>query len=286
MPNEEVSFDGTSIINKILGNINPQNKTLLDVAQEMLGDEKHIVFTVRNQQMQPDPVKLPPRKESPRRCHTFHDATGFAAYISKYKTEDTVIMANIPNEVIEATLDEKAKYGFETVTLEPITHPLFMPWVPVIDKRENMEIGAFADFLTVNRRAIAEPEGKELIAILSQIKVSKKITIQRGFGVHAVNSIMCELDIMGETKSEPVELPDTIKLLLPLYVSTTPEIIEVDLTIFADDQNVYVRCSSADLIEKRIRAFEEMLTEVRSIEGVIITLGSGSNQDWEYLERP
>lgn len=277
----ETEKDGVQIVNDILGRIGPGKQTLVKVAQEMVGDEKKISFVVENRLAQAELPKPPVKQESPRRAHEFYDAKGFAAYLLKYKTDDTVVLVNVEKQQICGILNEKAENGFETITLQPMVHPLFAPWLRLMGAK--LELPAFCDFLTQNRRAVINPESKELILMLSQVKVSKKITLQRGFGKHSINGIVCEMDIMGQSKSEELNLPDFITIEVPLYLDTEPTQFEIDLTIDVEDEDIVVKCSSADLLEKRVRAFEAMLDIVEAIGGVTVAMGQPAHRAWDYL---
>jgi len=276
--------NGTEIINDILGDVKLGKQTLVEVSQEMVGEAKSIKFAIENRQVQPEQPELPPKMESPKRAHIFHDADGFAAYLAKYKTENTVVMVDVSEQVVYAIIDEVAKEGFEVVTMQPVVHPVFEPWQEILEESAFRNIRKFVNFLSENRRSIAEPNGKQLVRMLGQVQVSRKTTLQRGFGTHSVNGIICEMDIMGEQKNEQLELPEIITIEAPLYLATDPVQLEVDLTIDANDSEVFVKCSSADLMQKRIESFEAMLEKVKAIDDVVVTLGTPTHNDWKYLK--
>jgi len=282
---QEKTKDGQDIVNGIVGNVPPGKQTLVDVAKAMVGDKEEMTFIVENRDVQPEQPKLPPKMESPRRSHVFHDVDGFAAYLTKYKTKNTVVLADVGKQVICAILDEKAETGFEIITLRPGVHPLFEPWRVILNSdRAYTGLREFAEFLSENRRSIVEPDGKSLVMMLSQVKVSKKTTLQKGFGKHAVNGIVCEMDIMGETKSEEIELPDTITIQAPLCLATEPVRLEIDIIIGANDTEVFVKCRSADMIQECVAVFDKLLERVRAIDGVVVALGGPAYHDWLYLD--
>jgi len=281
---DEQTKSGVDIVNSILGNISKGNSTLIEVCNELTEDgKKNIKFAVEQRQVCPEQPKPPIKAESPKRAHVFHDAVGFAEYLTKYKTTDTVVFIDIAGQKAVAVINEKAEKGFETVELSPALHPLFTPWLPLLNNQPK-PIQFFADFLTANRRSITQPDGKTLVLMLSQVKVSRKITLQRGFGKHCINGLTCEMDIFGQQpQSEQIELPDSIKISVPLYIATEPVEIEVDLTLGADDEEIYVKCQSADLTVKTVEAFNAMLEKVRAIKDVIVTLGKPGTASWDYL---
>jgi len=279
-------MDGTEMINDLLKNIQVGKQTLVDVSKKMLDGKESIVFAVENRQVQPEQPQLPPKMESPKRAHVFHDVDGFAGYLAKYKTTDTVVLVDVSSLEVSAVLDERADKGFEVVTFRPVIHPLFEPWNLKLANEEPETLRSFVEFLTQNRRAVISPESKSLILMLSQVKVSRKVTLQRGFGKHSINGLVCEMDIAGQSKSEELAIPDTIKIKTPIFLATDPVEIEIDITIDADDHQVYVKCTSSDLLQKQVELFDAMLSKVRVIPEVVVALGCPEHQDWKYLCNP
>ncbi len=243
---------------------------------------------LQNRQLQPEPPLPPERRESPRRAHLFHDVEGFAAYLLKYKTENTVVLADVPNQAIAAVLDERAEKGFETVVLRPATHPLFAPWEGLLedsasDSDDPMTVDKFAEFVMTNRRSVVMPDARELVLTLSQVKASKKVTIDRGRGNKCINGVVVETTLQGQSKNEFIDLPDALTLNVPIFVRTSPRQIEIDLLAVAGDSNVYMRAVSADVETAKVEAFEEMLAECRRIEGVVVGTGAPLTREWDYL---
>jgi hypothetical protein len=286
----------TTVIEEFIRNVGRGQENVVDVCKEMLADGKHdrVTVALQNRVLQPEPPAAPAKRESPRRCHVFHDVGGFAAYLVKYKTANTVILADVANLAITATLDEKAANGFEVIQLKPAVHPLFAPWQDLLAKArsddasdaadEPMTVGAFCEFVMTNRRAVVAPDARELVLTLSQVRASKKITIDRGKGMKSLNGVVIETLIQGASKDEHVELPDSLTLNVPLFVRTSPKQIEIDLLAVAGDTNVYMKAVSADVDTARVEAFEEMLAECRKIEGVIVGTGSPATMAWDYLK--
>lgn len=278
--------NGKDIVNEILGDIKEGNQTLVDVSRKMLsGGKEQITFAIENRKVQPEPPVMLPRQESPPRAHNFHDAMGFADYLKKYKTTDTVVLVDIHARGASAILDEKATNGFELVVLSPILHPLFVPWEKLLDSTRNISIQIFADFLRKNRRSIVKPEPMELIGMLSQIKVSRNITLHKGFGSRSLNGVVCEMEIAGTTKTEEIQLPEILTIEVPLYVATEAVKLEIDLVVDADDNEVFVKCSSADVLTQQVKVFDSMLEDVRKIEDVVVVLGEPNYSNWTYLKQ-
>lgn len=274
---------GKEIVNTLLENIPVGEETLIEVSKDLLGKENKLMFSVQNRKLQPEQPVIPEKMESPKRSHIFHDAEGFASYISKYKSDDTIIFMNVIERSAVAVLDDKAKKGFECLVLLPMRHPQFAPWDDLIEGEE-LTLKDFADFLAVNRKSISQPNSKELIQILSQVRVSKEIVLQSGFGKRCMNGITCKIEILGEKKDELIDLPDSIMVKTPLFLNSKPLEFEVDLTISTNDEHeIMVRCSSGDLLSGTLAAFDEMMAIVRKIDGVTVVLGEKQHKNWDYV---
>ena len=276
--------NGTELINQIFTNITEAGKeTILNVGRELVGDKENVTFTVMNRTVQPEQPKLRPRLESPARAHLFHDAAGFAAYLAKYKSDDTVVMVDIAEQTVAAVLDEKAVGGFEIIRFTPMVHPLFSPWERLLETNW-LVLKTFVEHLAKNRRVIVEPDGKEVMMLFSQVKASRKIDLHQGIGAHSINGILCELDIAGKKQTQEVNMPNMIRIECPLYVGNSSVSIEIDLLLDANvKEGVIVKTCSADLAEKRVEAFEQMLVDIRANKKVTVALGRPQHAGWTYL---
>ena len=192
-------------------------------------------------------------------------------------------------ERISAVIDERAPGGFETVKMTPQQHPLWRPWADLAGKK--IPVTTFAEFVMQNRRAIIEPDGKTLAFMLSQVRATVSVEIQKGRGKDAINGSVVKTSIQGQETKEVVEIPDEITIRVPLYVGTGRKDIELDLCVEAErNGEVYVVVSAGTLAEARVKAFEEMVATIReAIEdeegggGATITYGSPEHGEWKYL---
>lgn len=278
--------NGTETVNNFLDRLEEGNEHLVEVAREMLDDGKkeNITFALQKRVLQPEPLKPPVRAESPRRAHEFHSVASFVGYLAKNKTTNTVVLADVNGSRIEAVLDESVKNGFERISFKPQLHPLFVPWkAGIINKA--VPVRDFAKFLQQNKRTVSDPDVSDLTMLFSQIRASQKITMHKGIGKHSINGLTCELNIVGESKSQELELPEVIKIDVPIYIDTPNCEIEIDILLGASDTEVFVSCSSSDLDVKRVGAFESMLVQVREIEDVVVGFGEIAMANWAYLNR-
>jgi hypothetical protein len=249
--------------------------------EESGGKELRVVMEERR--------SVPEREESQPRAHVFYEIRGFIGYLAKNKPDKcvsgrTIALVDIKAQSCVAVLDEGSSTGVEKITFVPQLHPVFAPWAALLAQGAG-ELEEFVSFLMANRRAITKPDGKELVLLLSQVRASEKVTIRRGFGKTAVNGVMCELDIQGEKKNQPVDIPEVITVECPLFVGTDPVTFEIDLQLGMGGPNhsVLVDVSSSDLEVKRLAAFEEMVEKLRKVEDVLVAMGKVEHARWEYI---
>jgi hypothetical protein len=272
-------------IKDLLRTVQAGNETAFDVVKDVLPDgTPRTLLSVVQRQVNAEQPLPPVKAPSPKRAHVFHGIEGFIAYLKKFGSENTVVLADIGREIVSAVLDEKAANGFEVVFFIPKTHPLFEPWDDIIGQWQPLR--SFVDFLTENRRAVSAPIGKDLVRILSQIKVSRKIDLSQGFGRSSINGVMVQMDIAGQSKESLVELPDEITINAPLYISVTAVDLTLDLILDATEKDgVVIKVISSDLVQKRTDAFQEFVNQIEFDLKATCTVGLGDvkNADWAVL---
>ncbi|MBN1345994.1 MAG: DUF2303 family protein [Phycisphaerae bacterium] len=271
---------GTSI-EEFIRRIQRGQENALTIAHEEAQDGQKATRVILEQREQP-PLE-PIRAESQPRAHQFHSVEGFMAYLGKYKTEHTVVLADVENGMFEAVIDEVTEKGREVITFTPIIHPLFQPWLGVLGKM--IPLAELTTFLMANRRLIVEPDGRELALMLQQVRASTTVTLHRGRGAKAINGLICETEIKGQRNSEPVDLPETIKLQTPIYVGTDDVEVEADLVldVVGGGEHVVATLTSADVERAKFEAFETMVAVLQGIEGAVVSLGSANYVEWTYL---
>jgi hypothetical protein len=269
------------LVKDLLGDVRIGEATVLDIA----GPPEARKLTVEMRKLLPEEPRPPKRIESPARVHEFLAAKSLAAYLARYGSKNTVVYADPANEVVYAVLDERADEGFEVVTMRPQKHPLWAPWADLADR--HLEITDFAAFVSQNRRTVVAPDARDLVLTLSQVRAAVSIEIQKGRGKNAVNGLVVTTEIKGQRQADEVELPEMIKLHVPLYVQTEAKDVELDLCIEAGtDGEVSVVVTSGTIAEARVLAFEEMVAEIQAgLDGIgaTLTFGRPQHRAWAYL---
>jgi len=265
-------------LNTFLTSVDVGTDNSVDVARKILDDKERVEVVFRQEKTEPV------RKESQARAHTIGSMAGFIDYIEKYGGQHTVILADPGTGNMWATLDENAAKGRELIKFYPITHPLFAPWGDVVGGH-TYRVRDLVELIRANKAVVVDPDPNQLIMVFSQVKVSKKVTMQTGFGVDCVNGVMCETTIQGKAHSEPVSLPESIKIRCQIFMETEPVEMLIDLAgEQGSDDHVVVKTTSSDFLVKRLKVIETMLANIQqSLSGAIVTLGEIEYSDWRYL---
>ncbi len=275
--------DETMTIEHLLRRVPEGEETIFDLLDE--GGDKVKTIEIKRRKLQPELPQQLPEPDIARasaRHHVFNDIEAFADYVVRCgNSETSLILADAQLRQIVAVLDESNEFDRELVSLNAIQHPLFSPWqrllsgaVPVVD---------FALFVMQNRRAVIDPNGRELAMLFSQVKMSKAVSIFSGVGKKTLNGVMVDVEIAGERKGMAVDLPETIAIEVPLFVGTSAQRIEIDLLVTNKGENVVVYATAADVEHQKIIAFEEMVKRLKESTGHLVGLGTIAHRDWRTV---
>lgn len=264
--------------------------TTIEVAQA-IGGKKGGSLEIVRRQLQPEPPQPPERSESRKRAHEFYAVSGFLAYLAKFGSTGTVVFADTAKRCVQAVLNENSKQGKEVVALRPQVHPRWQPWRDLIGQRLAME--SFLGHVRQNRKAVVEPDGRQLIFQLSQITCATEVSLRVGSasgGNQAVNGLVITTKIQGKGQSDPVALPESIAVQTPVWVDEDEQRIEMDLVLGAkkDGTEVWCQLASADIREAEIVAFDALVGKLRTEldpNKNTVTHGSFAEADWSYLRR-
>lgn len=276
MEKQEVNDGIAQLIRKVRAG----SETIFDLIGED-GDSVRRIEIAHRQLKAELPEQMPEADvaRAKARSHVFNDLNTFSEYLKRWAIESTsIVLADVNSRTITAVLDESDGNDRETVTLKAIEHPLFTPWATLL--KQPTPVVAFSLFVMEHRRAIIQPDGRETAMIFSQVKMAKAIQMYTGVGKKSLNGVVVDIEIAGEKKGVPVELPETITIKLPLFVGTSPQGIELDLLVTNRGDDVIVYATAADVEEQRIKAFEEMVAKIREATGQLVGLGQVSHRDW------
>lgn len=272
--------DESNDIAGFLRSINEGQENVIDVISEVDQEGKYVKrLAFGSRKLQPEPPQEAAVATAKARSHEFNDLDAFAEYLKREADGDgCVVLADVSRRQFLAVLDEHEPTDREIVSMAAVEHPLFTPWGQMLDRA--VPVLEFALFAMKNRRAVIEPEGRELALTFSQVKASKSITTQVGVGKKSINGMMVELEIAGEKKGVPVELPEVIKVELPLFAGTEPQVIEIDLLVTEGREGIVVFATAADVEEQRILAFQQMVDRLKQETGMLVGLGRVQHREW------
>lgn len=263
-------------VSELLRKVTSGNETVLDV-------DGHGGMEVRSRVLQPEVPEYmpePPIARADARNHVFHDVGAFCEYLQVEGSKDgTLVLADAKARTVTAILDENDESDREIVTLHAIEHPLFTPWGNLLDRP--VPVLEFAMHAMKHRRAVIEPDGKELALTFSQLKMSKSITIATGVGKRSLNGVMVEMNIGGEVRGQAVELPEAITIACPLFIGTAPQNIAIDLLVTDQNDKIVVVAVAPDVEAQRIDAFENFVATIREQTGYLVGLGEARHRGWK-----
>jgi len=192
------------------------------------------------------PIDLPVRAESPARNHTFWGLGGFCKYVAKYGKADTVVLADPTTGTIRAVLDDKADKGLEVIAFDAQEHPQWLVWKGLLGK--TIPVKEFAKFLLTQRSLIVAPKAEQVIQQFAQVRGSKKIEFQTGYGDGSINGVMIEVEIRGQQpQQQPVKLPSEIIIGVPMFIGQDSLEIRIGLILDAKGDCSYIEAYNREI---------------------------------------
>ncbi len=270
---QELKAEASSLEDAIR-NLTKGNETVFDIIREIGADgvpKARVELTEK--------VVEPEKARSPKRAHEFFSVDGFRDYLKTYAGDKCVVLADPGTDRMAAVLDDTAERGFEIVTYNPDLHPLYRPWAELFGNA--VRVGDFAAFLAEHRKSVTEPDGRDLLLSMRQIRMSKKVEMACGIGPNATNGVMVETKIAGEQRSNIVDFPDSITINVPIHVGKPSIDLEVDLLIFEQNDVICVKAVCPDAKEAIIAEFEADLEELSEAGvGSVVSLGRIAHAAW------
>lgn len=254
----------------LIRNFEEGTETVFDVKESVDGGK----LSVERRRLRPEPPELPPLARAGVANHCFHTIDSVVAYVSEFKSEHTVIIADALTNEAAITLDELVNEDNQTTLVyRPAFHPVFAMWrkffgvpQPVLD---------FAMFAMENRRQIVIPDGRELALLLTQLKMAKSIVVAHGVGPKQINGVMTTVEIRGQKTDTEVPLPDMLTIRTPIFVTDDALDVEFDLLVYEQGGAIMVKGSNPDIAVLVAERFLSGVDELRgSLEGVVVTYGS------------
>lgn len=267
-------------INAYLEEFQPDSPRSIDVVKTLVDGKERIEVTFRQEFIEPT------RAESPARCHRFFSLEAFITYLDSYAENPagSLVLGDPHTGKIVAVLDEKATDGFEMITYEPVTYPLFVPWERQIGIA--MKIRDMADFIMANRGPVVKPEPMELPHLFNHVSISQNVELQTGVGARGINGVLVEYKAQGgKPEGRRVDLPEQLTLRCPIFIDSEPQQIVVDLRIQpAGEGAVKATLYCPALPEFKLKAVQGMLARIdEKVAAATVGLGEPRHTPWEYV---
>ncbi len=243
--------------------------TTIELAKGMTEGKERTEITLRQVTEQP--------------THVFWDIGGFAKYLTTYGSPNMVVLGDPATGQIRAVLDDMAGKGFEIVTFEAKIDPRWKVWSEVLGK--TLAVKDFGKFIVTQKPLISEPDGELLAQIFAQIRTSKKVELQAGFGAESTNGVMVEVEIRGQTpQKQPVKLPTFLKIEVPLFIGRPAATVQIDIVLDVKNEQVVVELYSGEAEVQRMVEITKMLAEVQeTLKDRFVSFGQVGHRDWKYI---
>jgi len=270
-------------IGELLRTVKKGEETVFDLSTNLDGSRKIDITHRKLMPELPKPMPVPEIARARARDHVFNEVVAFSKYIARWGDEGAcLILADVQQQTIVAVLDENHEKDREHVTLQAVPHPLFVPWSNLLNKP--LKVMDFSLFIMQNRRAVIQPDGRELAMIFQQIKMSKAVTVNQGQGKKSLNGVMVDVEIAGQKQGMAVELPEDITIHVPLFVGSAPQDVVIDLLVTpGQNDDVLVYCTCADVQSAKMLAFEDMLKTIEDETDMLVGFGKLEYRDWDTV---
>jgi hypothetical protein len=152
------------------------------------------------------------------------------------------------------------------------------------------EVAEFAMGVMRNREVIigvdgqaGAANGRSLALLMKQITIASEVTAEEGVGNNAVNGVMVKTSVKAGDAKSKVDLPESIQVQVPIYLNTPQVRIDIQVTVKPlRAERVAIICDAPELPVIEHDLFDEILHEVRSLEGALVSYGSVQFTDWTY----
>ncbi len=267
-------------LKQFLESVGVMDINAITVSKKLLADGKEeVTLNLANKKIMPE------RMESAPRAHIFHDVPGFVQYLDANKGNNSLVTADCDERKIQAVLSDSADRGREFIYLKPVLHPEFVLLSKLLACR--MPISDFARMAMRNRRVLGETEddGRDFAMLMQQITISSKVTARIGTGAKCVNGLMCSTEVKGSDPAKvDVDVPDSIRANLPLYIGRPEVSFDVDLTVYARQDRAEIAADAPELAVLHYEELKKILDEIGEALKAEVQVAPGelSYGRWDY----
>lgn len=231
---------------------------------------------------------MPERMESPARRHVFHEVEGFVQYIKGNAGAKLLVLIDSKNRMVRAVLDDQAKQGYEVILFNPPFHPRFELLTETL--LGTHEVAEFAMGVMRNRDVIVGVDGqagaangRSLALLMKQITIASEVTAEEGVGNNAINGVMMKTSVKAGDAKAKIDLPESIQVCVPIFLNTSSQTMDIQVTIKPlRAERVQIVCEVPELAVIVHDLFDDILGDVRHIEGALVSYGKVDHAGWTY----
>lgn len=247
------------------------------------GESDPLVMLPRDMRVESIKQFCPPQRIE--QCVRLQEVESFCAYVNRFKTEDTLIFANVDSGCeFDAVLDYhgpapdlKAHYCRHHARFTALETP---EWTKLCEfDGSHMSQVAFAEFLENNAKIFRSPNGADLLELIRNLHAHKHARYQSAVRLdNGAHSLSYEEDIVvksqNTTKAGSYELPTQIKVGASVFVGGEPLEITCRLKTRLQNREItlfYEIVGFADIVRESTLA---LVKQVNKSCGILPLLGS------------
>lgn len=223
------------------------------------------------------------------------DAESFVAYVNRFKTDATIIFADLKTNLMTAVIDyhhestsasassegpgPKDTPGRPDYTVHRVAHPC--PWSVewarwrAIDgqNRKQAELGLFLEEML---HTIAAPEGATLLEIAAELRVEREVKFKSGNRL-ANGTVAIAYEEIDETKGSKggkITVPEEITIVSPVFMGGEPRGFKAKLRYRLDRGELTFKIDILNRVIGEQQAFENVCLEVGGATGRPVFYGA------------
>jgi uncharacterized protein YfdQ (DUF2303 family) len=206
-----------------------------------------------------------------RATQTFNDATSFMHYVTRFKTEQTILIQS-DNDTIVAHLDyhdgenQKPSWNTHKAILKCAIDELFQAWL--LRDGKLIEQADFAEFLEMNTLGVIEPSTADLIEVSRTLVANSTVNFRSGIRTQNGDTQLQydKITTAGAGEKGEMSIPEKIVVKLPIFQGCAPSIIVMRLfyRIGESDRKLRFRVQIVEktkLLEEARKLMRDLVTE-------------------------
>lgn len=216
----------------------------------------------------PDPIRI-------NGCVKIHSADSLVEYANTFKNDHSLILADVTSNTVRVALDyhapDRPQHVQHNAVLGLAYSQEWKTWLAINDRM--MSQLEFARFIEENASEIAAPKGAELLEIVRDLQMLRKVDFRRVVRTASGDE---RFEYTDETtaKAGDVEVPSKFKLQLPVYFDGLPVTLFAFLRHHLDDGKVRLGISLNRPENVRQAEFKQVVVDIAERTGLKYVFGA------------